>query len=665
MATIDVDGMTCAVCVGRVESAILELDGINNVAVNLAKGSANFSGIIDVETVIAAVNKSGYQASKPVNYFEKWNSEKATSKREFKISSIALAYSLLAMYYIMAADNEQTVFGFISMLLVLALNKNVIQKGLKSIKYGFNMYTLVLLAFGCALFWSVIYPDNAMWEATFIVIAFVGFGDSLESLAKVSATSSFAELSSMVSVGNIEIGDELSLTAGTVVPVDGIVLTGRTDLEQSVITGENMPVSVIVGDTVWAGSTVIDGSIVIRAETSSGSSRIDEVIRLVDKSQSQKAKIERTVDKVARIFVPAVIILAITTFLFWRPTLGTESSLRMAITVMIIACPCAMGLATPIALFVGTSVGAKHGILMKGHRALEAASTIEIVVFDKTGTITTGDFEVVADNQECLKIAASLEIHTSHPIATAIVKSCSDRYEATDVITIPGWGVKGIVNGKLYTVGKGKHGIEVKQGETLVGTIQVKDQIREDALDALGFLDSVILSSGDNELEVERVADELNITDARSNQSPEDKLELVQNLSNVAMVGDGINDSAALAAADLGIAVSTATGIADISSDIVLTREGLMTTVDALDLANKTRRNILQNLGWAFVYNLVAIPVAMGAFYRSHDLLLPPWFAAAAMSLSSMCVILNSIRLRWSFERGMTRRRHGSRITPR
>ena len=324
-----------------------------------------------------------------------------------------------------------------------------------------------------------------------------------------------------------------------------------------------------------------------------------------------------------------------------------------------------MGLATPIALFVGTSVGAKHGILMKGHRALEAASTIEIVVFDKTGTITTGDFEVVADNQECLKIAASLEIHTSHPIATAIVKSCSDRYEATDVITIPGWGVKGIVNGKLYTVGKGKHGIEVKQGETLVGTIQVKDQIREDALDALGFLDSVILSSGDNELEVERVADELNITDARSNQSPEDKLELVQNLSNVAMVGDGINDSAALAAADLGIAVSTATGIADISSDIVLTREGLMTTVDALDLANKTRRNILQNLGWAFVYNLVAIPVAMGAFYRSHDLLLPPWFAAAAMSLSSMCVILNSIRLRWSFERGMTRRRHGSRITPR
>ena len=332
---------------------------------------------------------------------------------------------------------------------------------------------------------------------------------------------------------------------------------------------------------------------------------------------------------------------------------------------MIIACPCAMGLATPIALFVGTSVGAKNGIILKGHRALEAASKIDVVVFDKTGTLTTGDFEVVADNQECLKIAASLEKHTNHPIATAIVKSCPDTYEASDVTTIPGWGVKGKIEGKSYSVGKGEDGIEVKQGESVLGVIRIKDTIRKDALDALRFLDSVILSSGDNELEVSRVAAELRITDARSNQTPEDKLELVESLSNVAMVGDGINDSAALAASDLGIAVSSATGVADISSDIVLTRDGLMTTIDALDLASKTRRNIRQNLVWAFGYNLLALPIAMGALYHSHGLVLPPWFAAAAMSLSSMCVILNSIRLRWSFERGMARRRHGSRITTR
>ena len=263
-----------------------------------------------------------------------------------------------------------------------------------------------------------------------------------------------------------------------------------------------------------------------------------------------------------------------------------------------------------------------------------------------------------------MKIAASLEAHTNHPIATAIVRSCPDAYEASNVTTIAGWGVKGKIDGKTYSVGKGQDGIEVKQGESLLGLIKVTDTIRKDASDALRFLDSVILSSGDNESEVSRVAVELGITDARSNQTPEDKVELIEGLSNVAMVGDGINDSAALAASDLGIAVSSATGIADISSDIVLTRDGLMTTIDALDLASKTRRTIRQNLVWAFGYNLLALPIAMGALYHSHDLVLPAWFAAAAMSLSSMCVILNSTRLRWSFERGMTRRRHGSRVTP-
>lgn len=665
MATIDVNGMTCAVCVSRVESAILELDGIDSVAVNLARGSASFSGDVNVETVIRAVNECGYTASEPINYFQKWNSDKEKSRRNVVISSISLVYALISMYYLMNFEENHTLIGFSSMCLILALNWSVLHKGFRSIKYGVNMYTLVLLAFICALSWSILNLDQAMWEATFIVIAFVGFGDSLESLAKNSATSSFAELSSMVSVGDIEVGDELSISAGMVVPVDGTVLRGKTDVEQSVVTGEIMPISVTVGDAVWAGSTVLDGSIVIKANATSGSSMIDEVIRLVDKSQSEKAKIERTVDKIARIFVPVVIILAVSTFFFWRPILGLEAALKIAITVMVIACPCAMGLATPIALFVGTSVGAKNGILMKGHRALEAASKIKIVVFDKTGTLTTGKFEVLADNEECLKIAASLENHTSHPIATAILKSCPEFYEAEEVTTIPGWGVRGKINGKSYSVGKGEAGIEVRMADEIIGLIELKDHMRDDASEALSHLDSVILSSGDNEDEVLRVASELGISDARSNQSPEDKLALIQSLSNVAMVGDGINDSAALAASDLGIAVSSATGIADISSDIVLTRDGLMTTVDALDLANRTRNNIRQNLVWAFAYNTLAIPIAMGALYYSHNLILPPWFAAAAMSLSSICVIVNSIRLRWSFERGMIRRRHGSRVTSR
>ena len=665
MATLDVSGMTCAVCVGRVENAISKINGISSVSVNLARGVANFSGDVETETVIQAINKSGYSASIPINYFDKWDLERKNSFRELIISSISLAYSLLAMYYLMTNSGDHTIIGIVSMTIVLILNRDVLFKGYKSIIHGVNMYTLVLLAFISALSWSLVNLDQAMWEATFIVVAFVGFGDSLESVARNSATSSFAKLSSMVSVGEIEVGDEVSVTAGMVVPVDGTVVSGKTDVEQSVITGEAMPVSVQAGDSVWAGSTIIDGSISIKAVSGSGSSRLDEVIRLVDSAQTQKANIEKTVDKIARVFVPLVIVLAVLTFFYWRPTIGLESSLKMAITVMIIACPCAMGLATPIALFVGTSVGAKNGILLKGHRALEAASKIETVVFDKTGTLTTGKFQVNSDNDECLKIAASLEAHTNHPIATAIVKSCNEFYEATDVITIPGWGVKGNINGIPYSVGKGEETIEVKQGEELIGHIYIVDSIRSDAFSAINKLGNVILSSGDNEVEVSRVSSELGIEDARSNQSPEDKLSLIQSLSNVAMVGDGINDAAALAEADLGIAVASATGIADISSDIVLTREGLMTSVDALDLASRTRTNIRQNLVWAFCYNIVAIPIAMGALYNSRGILLPPWFAAAAMSLSSMCVILNSIRLRWSFERGMARRRHGSRITPR
>ena len=454
MATLDVSGMTCAVCVGRVENAISKINGISSVSVNLARGVANFSGDVETETVIQAINKSGYSASVPINYFDKWELERKNSFRELIISSISLAYSLLAMYYLMTSNGDHTIIGIVSMTIVLFLNRDVIFKGYKSIIHGVNMYTLVLLAFISALCWSLVNLDQAMWEATFIVVAFVGFGDSLESVARNSATSSFAKLSSMVSVGEIEVGDEVSVTAGMVVPVDGTVVSGKTDVEQSVITGEAMPVSVQAGDSVWAGSTIIDGSISIKATSGSGSSRLDEVIRLVDSAQTQKANIEKTVDKIAKIFVPIVIVLAVLTFFYWRPTIGFESSLKMAITVMIIACPCAMGLATPIALFVGTSVGAKNGILLKGHRALEAASKIETVVFDKTGTLTTGKFQVNSDNDECLKIAASLEAHTNHPIATAIVKSCNEFYEATDVITIPGWGVKGNINGIPYSVGK-------------------------------------------------------------------------------------------------------------------------------------------------------------------------------------------------------------------
>ncbi|MGY8754243.1 MAG: heavy metal translocating P-type ATPase, partial [Candidatus Poseidoniales archaeon] len=613
MGRIDVEGMSCAVCVGHVEKAIMSIDGVESVVVNLALGKAEFKGDIPSETIIKAVDEAGYSGSQPIDFSKRWGQEKQSARKNLKMSVIGLSLGLIAMLYIMLIDENKNLVGPLGLIIVLKFGGwNVVQKGLKSLRSGVNMYTLVLLAMMASILWSIANPATSMWEAAFIVPAFVAFGDALESTARSAATSTFADLASQRIEGNYSKGEVVDVPAGSTIPVDGIITKGTSDIEQSAITGESLPIGMTIGDQVWAGSTCIDGSITIRATNDSGSSRLDDVIRMVEKSQSEKANIERTVDKIAAVFVPVVIILALISGFLWRGQ-GLESSIQIGVTVLVIACPCAMGLATPISLFVGTTTGAKNGILLRGHRALEAASIIETVVIDKTGTLTEGNPEVFCDDENALKYAAALEIHTSHPIAKAIVRAAINYPEATEVNTIAGWGIKGKIDGKEYSVGKGKNSIEIKQGDNIIGNISINDKIRSDAKTALSYLPTIILASGDNITEVERVSKELGIADARANQSPEDKLDLIQSLKNVAMVGDGINDAAALAAADLGIAVAGASGLADISADIVLTRDGVMATVDALDLAKKTRANIRQNLFWAFAYNTVAIPLAMGA----------------------------------------------------
>jgi len=659
MGRIDVEGMSCAVCVGHVEKAIMSIDGIESVVVNLALGKAEFKGDIPNETIIKAVDEAGYSGSQPIDFTKRWGQEKQAARKNLKMSVIGLSLGLIAMLYIMLIDENQNLVGPLGLIIVLKFGGwTVVQKGVKSLRSGVNMYTLVLLAMMASILWSIANPATSMWEAAFIVPAFVAFGDALESTARSAATSTFADLASQRIEGNYSKGEVVDVPAGSTIPVDGIITKGTSDIEQSAITGESLPIGMTIGDQVWAGSTCIDGSITIRATNDSGSSRLDDVIRMVEKSQSEKADIERTVDKIAAVFVPVVIILALISGFLWRGQ-GLESSIQIGVTVLVIACPCAMGLATPISLFVGTTTGAKNGILLRGHRALEAASIIETVVMDKTGTLTEGNPEVFCDDENALKYAAALEIHTSHPIAKAIVRAAINYPEATEVNTIAGWGIKGKIDGKEYSVGKGKNSIEIKQGDNIIGNISINDKIRSDAKTALSYLPTIILASGDNITEVERVSKELGIADARANQSPEDKLDLIQSLKNVAMVGDGINDAAALAAADLGIAVAGASGLADISADIVLTRDGVMATVDALDLAKRTRANIRQNLFWAFAYNTVAIPLAMGAAQPFTGWFLPPMAAAAAMSMSSFTVVMNALRLRWSFERSAGRRLHG------
>ncbi|MDP6864965.1 MAG: cation-translocating P-type ATPase [Candidatus Poseidoniaceae archaeon] len=659
MGRIDVGGMTCAACVSHVENAIMKIPGIDSVAVNLALGKVDFRGEVAIEEVMTAVNSSGYQASIPIDFSKKWSREKQSSDRDFLTSILGLSIALSFMSYFMLNDTSSTELGILALALVLALGGwRVVEKGVNSLRYGLNMYSLVLCAMSAAILWTIYSPENQMWEAAFIVPAFVAFGDALESRARVSATSSFANLAGQRIEGQHKTGDEIQVKAGSIVPVDGQIIKGVTDVEQAAITGESLPVKMSAGDRIWAGSTCIDGSITIRAENDSGSSRLDDVIRMVEKAQSEKATIERTVDRIASIFVPIVLTLAVITFFYWKNE-GEYIAIRNAVTVLVIACPCAMGLATPISLFVGTTTGARHGILLKGHRALESASTIEVVVMDKTGTITEGKPIVSCDSEEALQIAAALESHTTHPIADAIVNSCANYPEATEVVTIPGWGVRGRIEGIEHSVGKGKNGVEVHREEILIGTITLEDEVRSDAAASIALLPKVIIASGDSQLEVDRVAAILEIGDARGNLSPEEKISLIDSIPNVAMVGDGINDAAALAKADLGIAVAGASGLADISADIVLMKSGVMPTVDALELAQRTRANIRQNLFWAFAYNTVAIPLAMGVAYPWTGWYLPPMAAAAAMSLSSVTVVMNALRLRWSFERSVGRRAHG------
>jgi Cu+-exporting ATPase len=635
------------------------ISGIDSAAVNLALGKVDFRGTASIDDVIDAVNSSGYKGTVSLDFSKKWSMEKESSDRDFFNSILGLLIALSFMAYFMLDNSPKSGIGVLALVLVLALGGwRVVMKGFNSLRYGLNMYSLVLVAMSAAILWTLYYPEQQMWEAAFIVPAFVAFGDALESRARVSATSSFANLAGQRIEGQHKTGDEIFVKAGSIVPVDGQIIKGATDVEQAAITGESLPVKMAVGDNIWAGSTCIDGSITIRAENDSGSSRLDDVIRMVEKAQSEKATIQRTVDRIASIFVPIVLILAIITFFYWKKE-GEYIAIRNAVTVLVIACPCAMGLATPISLFVGTTTGARHGILLKGHRALEAASSIEVVVMDKTGTITEGRPKVSCDSKEALQIAAALESHTTHPIADAIVNACSNYPEAVEVITIPGWGVRGKIDGIEHSVGKGENGVEVHREDVLVGIITLEDEIRSDAAASIAALPKVIIASGDSQVEVDRVAAILEITDARGNLSPEEKISLIESIPNVAMVGDGINDAAALAKADLGIAVAGASGLADISADIVLMKSGLMPTVDALDLAQRTRANIRQNLFWAFAYNTVAIPLAMGVAYPWTGWYLPPMAAAAAMSLSSVTVVMNSLRLRWSFERSVGRRAHG------
>tara|TARA_B100000212_G_scaffold339648_1_gene318509 strand:- start:345 stop:2288 length:1944 start_codon:yes stop_codon:yes gene_type:complete len=596
---------------------------------------------------------------------------------------------------------------------------------------GANMDVLIHLGTTVAFFWSVgvtlagkftgmptVFADaeHVFFDGVVFIIGFVLLGNYLEAGAKLKATDAINSLMSlqpkqarivadddyteMVPISVVKPQSLVKVLTGETIPIDGVLEDCKVSIDESTMTGEAYPVRKQTGQEVFAGTIVLDGTVYIRTDKPADESLISNIIKLVEDAQSGKAPIQRLVDKISAIFVPVVILLAIVGGIFWATightwvdnpmNSGFELALMVIISTLVIACPCALGLATPIALVVGTSVGAKHGLLIKGIDALESVHKSNIMVVDKTGTVTLGrpkvsHIEIIdCEVKEILSIAAALEQESNHPLAAAIISSWSnvtkDKPPISDIRTLPGMGMVGEYDGKVAAAGnqelmvevgvsfstklaeriqsstrKGISIVMVCHGNKLLGWIEFSDLVRDTSALAVKRAKQmgieVIMLTGDNENSAKSIAEEVGIETVIANVKPDEKADQVKSLQqdgkNVIMIGDGINDAAALSIANVGIAMGAGSDIALDAADFVLIRNDLIDAVSSVELGKATMRRIRTNLAWAFSYNTLGIPLALGIMLPVTGFLLPPAFAAAAMALSSVSVVSNSLILRW------------------
>ena len=730
--------MTCSACSAHVEKSVKKLDGVKSVNVNLLQNNMHVDfdeTAVSVDDIINAVVSGGYGASVAGKKQEKTDNKIDNEISNMKFRLIVSLVCLVPLMYISmghmwgwpflsvfhGAENGIT-FALTQMLLTLPImyvNRKYYITGFKTLFHGApNMDSLIAIGSGAAFVYGIIaiycigyglghgdrefahsYMMNLYFESAAMILALITLGKFLESRAKGKTSQAIEKLIDLspktavvirdgkevtVGVDDVQIGEIVVVKAGQSVPLDGVIVEGNGAIDESAITGESIAVEKNVGDKVIGATINKSVYFKFKVEKVGEDTALSQIIHLVEEASASKAPIAKLADKVSGIFVPVVISIAVITIIVWLLlSKGVSFALSMGISVLVISCPCALGLATPTAIMVGTGKGAQYGILTKSAESLETAHQVDTVVLDKTGTITEGKPSVTdiapvgISDKELLQIAASIEYLSEHPLAKAIVEK-ADGLEFSDVADfeqIVGQGVKGNVDGKKVLAGNYKmmreNNIEVSEDEIFandgktslyfavdnkfVGIIAVADTIKETSRQAIEDMRNmgldVIMLTGDNAVTANAIKNKLPLSSAVAEVLPSDKEEEVRKLQQsghkVAMVGDGINDAPALTRADVGIAIGAGTDIAIESADIVLMKSDLQDVVTSIELSHSVIKNIKENLFWAFFYNALGIPIAAGVLYGIAGLKLNPMIAALAMSFSSVFVVSNALRLRF------------------
>ena len=740
---IPIGGMTCASCVKAVERAVKKLDGVESVQVNLATEKATISyevGKVKMYEIKNAIEKAGFKVLE-IEKKQSVDEDKLRKEKEMKTlltKFIVSAIFAIPLFYIAMGHMIPKPIGplplpkiinpdinplnfaltqlFLTIPIVIAGNK-FFSKGVKSmIAKAPTMDSLITIGSSAALIYSLyslylITQGDTMavhhmyFESAGVIITLVLLGKYFESRAKGKTGEAIKKLMGLspktaiivkddkeieIPIEEVEVGDIIIVKPGSKIPVDGTVIEGHTSVDESMLTGESIPVEKNIGSSVVGASINKNGTIKFKAEKVGSDTAISQIIKLVEDAQGSKAPIAKLADIIAGYFVPVVVVIAIVAGLAWFIS-GKDVvfSLTVFIAVLVIACPCALGLATPTAIMVGTGKGAENGILIKGGEALETTHKINTIVFDKTGTITEGK-PVVTDiitannitEDELLKIAASAEKSSEHPLGEAIVRKCEEKnlgfYKVDKFMAIPGYGIEVIIENKDVLLGniklmkdksidienldiesdklacEGKTPMYIAINNKIAGIIAVADILKENSAKAIKKLHEmgieVAMITGDNKKTAQAIASQVGIDRVLAEVLPQDKSSEVKKLQEegkfVAMVGDGINDAPALAQADIGIAIGSGTDVAMESADIVLMRSDLLDVPIAIRLSKSTMTNIKENLFWAFGYNVIGIPIAAGVLYLFGGPLLNPVIAALAMAFSSTSVLLNALRLK-------------------